>query len=55
LQCRTRLTLFLVYKAHTTEISGGNKRAVTVSPLIFFYLVGRPMLMSYVTTARDIP
>jgi len=45
--------LFFVDKARMNEINSGNKSVVTVTPLIFFYLVSRPILMSSVTT-RDI-
>jgi len=38
LQCRAQMTSFLVDKARMKELTIGNKRAVTVTPLIIFIL-----------------
>lgn len=45
----------LVDETCMNEINSGNKGVVTVTPLIFLIFAGRPILMSSVTTTRDVP
>jgi len=42
-------------KTRMDEINSGNKRIVTVTPLIFLILLVGPILMSSVTTTGDVP